>query len=165
MTAPKMTPTAATRNSKLSTLELGFLATWELKYGLSWRPVQQHRFAAPDRKWRFDFSWPAQKVAVELNGGGFGRQVICHKCHAKVMHRLKDGRWRQVRVGGGHSTVAGQDADNEKINEAIRRGWRVLRYTTKQLETRPVQIAEEVFALLHTVEQRVAEKQRGLFTE
>lgn len=52
----------------------------------------------PVRKWRFDMAWPAVKLAVEI-----------------------DGR-------GRHQTVVGVRRDTEKINEAIKLGWRVLRF-------------------------------------
>lgn len=64
-------------------------------------PVRQHRFAPP-RRWRFDFAWPDQMVAVEIDGLVYG------------------GR-------GGHQTVSGVMADCEKYEAALRLGWRVYR--------------------------------------
>jgi very-short-patch-repair endonuclease len=55
----------------------------------------------PQRKWRFDFAWPAQRVALELDGG--------------------------AAVFGRHSRPAGMRADNEKLNTAQVMGWVVLR--------------------------------------
>ncbi len=52
----------------------------------------------PERRWRFDFAWPDIKLAVEI-----------------------DGR-------GRHQTVVGVRNDCEKLNEALRLGWRVLRF-------------------------------------
>lgn len=52
----------------------------------------------PTRKWRFDIAFPSVKLAVEI-----------------------DGR-------GRHQTIAGVRADYEKMNEATRLGWRVLRF-------------------------------------
>ena len=62
--------------------------------------VAEHRFH-PTRQWRFDYAWPAHKVALEIDGasGGYGR----------------------------HSRPGGMRADNEKINTATAMGWRVLR--------------------------------------
>jgi|SRR6476661_203659 len=60
-------------------------------------PAREFRFHAT-RRWRFDFAWPAIKLAVEI-----------------------DGR-------GRHQTVTGVRSDCEKANEAIRLGWRVLRF-------------------------------------
>jgi very-short-patch-repair endonuclease len=58
---------------------------------------REYRFH-PTRKWRFDFAWPAYKVAVEI-----------------------DGR-------GRHQTVDGVRKDCEKHNEAVILGWAVLRF-------------------------------------
>lgn len=52
----------------------------------------------PVRRWRWDICFPSQKLAIEI-----------------------DGR-------GRHQTVAGARSDSEKHNEAVRRGWRVLRF-------------------------------------
>lgn len=52
----------------------------------------------PTRKWRFDFAFPSVKLAIEI-----------------------DGR-------GKHQTISGVRADCEKANEAIRLGWRVMRF-------------------------------------
>lgn len=61
----------------------------------------------PTRLWRFDIAFPEQKVAIEI-----------------------DGR-------GRHQTVDGVRKDCEKLNEAARMGWRVLRFpATDRLKAR-----------------------------
>ena len=55
----------------------------------------------PHRKWRFDLSWPDQRLALEIEGGVF--------------------------VRGRHSRGAGFRSDCEKYAEALIHGWRVLR--------------------------------------
>ena len=70
------------------------------------QPEREYRFDAK-RRWRFDFAWPAQKVAVEVDGG----------------------TW----TGGRHTSGAGFAADIEKLNAATTQGWRVLRYTTTMI--------------------------------
>lgn len=70
--------------------------------------VREHRFAAPDRKWRFDFAWPSRKVAVEVEGG--------------------------IYANGGHNRGAHIESDAEKISTAAALGWRVLRVTGKMIE-------------------------------
>lgn len=72
-------------------------------------PVAEHRFH-PDRKWRFDYAWPAAKVALEVEGG--------------------------VWIQGRHSRGAGMIADMQKYNTAAAMGWRVLRVTPEQLTSR-----------------------------
>ncbi len=69
------------------------------------RKFQKEYKFHPKRKWRFDFADPANKVAVEIDGGVF--------------------------AGGRHTRGAGFRADCEKINAAAVLGWRVLRYVDK----------------------------------
>lgn len=71
-------------------------------------PIQEYPFH-PTRRWRFDFAWPATKVAMEKEG------VIYNK------------------GGGRHQQKAGYEADCEKYAEALCLGWRVLRVTPKQI--------------------------------
>ncbi len=63
--------------SKKSKLEAQFAECAHL-WGLP-EPEREYRFAqeALGRKWRFDFSWPEYRVAVELDGGTWvrGRHV------------------------------------------------------------------------------------------
>lgn len=69
-------------------------------------PETEVRFAPP-RRWRFDYAWPLQKVALEVEGGAYTR--------------------------GRHTRGAGFIADMEKYNRATVMGWRVLRVTPDQL--------------------------------
>ena len=86
-------------------LPVGEIALWaQLKGQPGW--VREYRFAPP-RKWRFDFANPAIRLAVEIDGG------------------TGDHR---------HGTVWGREADNEKRNEAVARGWRVLVGSTEQAQ-------------------------------
>lgn len=63
----------------------------------------------PVRKWRFDFAFPAQKVAVEVQGGVF--------------------------VGGRHARGTGITSDCEKFSVAAGMGWRVLPVTPAQVKS------------------------------
>lgn len=72
------------------------------------KPVQEFRFHLT-RKWRFDFAWPDQKVALEVEGG--------------------------VWTGGRHTRGSGFIKDMEKYNEAAGLGWRVFRCTPQKLCT------------------------------
>ena len=84
-------------------------------------PETEYRFAPP-RKWRFDFAWPIERVAVELDGG--------------------------VYSGGRHTRGSGFVKDCEKLNAATVRGWRVLRYTTDMLQNEPETAIAQLRALL-----------------
>jgi very-short-patch-repair endonuclease len=70
-------------------------------------PVAEFKFH-PTRKWRFDFAWPAQSFAVEVDGAVF--------------------------VQGRHTRGVGVEADMEKFAEAMLAGWRVLRVSTNQVK-------------------------------
>lgn len=72
-------------------------------------PQAEYQFCLP-RKWRFDWAWVDQRVAVEIDGG----------------------QW--LANGGRHNT----DADRDKLNAAAALGWRVLRFSTQQLDTDPM---------------------------
>lgn len=103
-------------------------------------PELEYRFAEPvpgqrRRQWRFDLAWPLRKLAVEIEGGTFGRSVECHRCGVKVVRRLKSGKLMQVREGGAHNTGKGMREDMEKYNAAAHAGWAVLRYTPEMVRS------------------------------
>lgn len=68
--------------------------------------VREYRFAPP-RRWRLDFAWPELRVAVEVEGGLWGR--------------------------GRHVRPAGFAADCEKYNALVLANWRVLRFTPEMI--------------------------------
>lgn len=69
-------------------------------------PITEYRFAPP-RRWRFDYSWPAHSLALEVEGG--------------------------IWIRGRHSRGAGMLKDMEKYNRAALNGWKVLRTTPDKL--------------------------------
>jgi very-short-patch-repair endonuclease len=73
---------------------------------LDWRP--EYRFAPP-RLWRLDWTLPALKIAVEVDGG-------------------------QWAPGGGRH---GSDADRDKMNHAAAAGFRVFHFSPRQLTEDP----------------------------
>lgn len=104
-----------------SPLEEGFARLWRsLKPDLP-EPEREHRFNKT-RKWRFDFSWPEARLAVEIEGMAYG--------------------------GGRHQRREGFTRDAEKYRAAVNAGWRLLRYTSDEWKERPVQIIEEVGRVL-----------------
>ena len=64
-------------------------------------PEREYMFAKP-RKWRFDFAFPEQKIAVECEGGVF--------------------------TNGRHTRGSGFVKDAEKYNMAAALGWFVFRF-------------------------------------
>jgi tRNA(Met) C34 N-acetyltransferase TmcA len=78
---------------------------------------REHRFAKP-RRWAFDWAWPEAMVALEIEGGLYGRGRKCALC----------GR----RLVAGHTSIERLRTDMEKYNAASLLGWRVLRVTPEQ---------------------------------
>lgn len=69
--------------------------------------TREYRFDK-DRKWRFDFAFQLRKIAVEIEGG----------------------TW----INGRHNTGIGIEKDMEKYNFATAQGWKVYRFTSKQVK-------------------------------
>jgi hypothetical protein len=83
------------------------------------------------REWAFDYAWPDLKIALEIEGGGFGRYVVIQQGHERRKGKsipIKSGI--AIRFGGRHNTGAGLQADAEKYNRAAILGWLVIRATT-----------------------------------
>lgn len=88
---------------------------------------------APPRKWRFDMAWAGSMIALEIEGGTWGKRVICNHCHQPVTKTLKDGRQTPVRQPGRHNSGTGYRGDIEKYNEAQLLGYLVLRVTPEEV--------------------------------
>lgn len=69
--------------------------------------TREHRFH-PTRKWRFDVAFPSLLIAAEIDGAVWTR--------------------------GRHTRGAGFVKDQEKTNAAALLGWRVFRFTWKDVE-------------------------------
>ncbi len=147
-----------------SDLEVSFMRAWKLISGDYPYPKRQHYFH-PRRKWRFDFAWEAERVAVEVEGGVFSVPVTCDSCGRHV-HRKNKRTERMERVYaamGRHTRGAGFHDDCDKYNAAAVLGWRVLRYTAKHLTDSPVQMVEQIQALLAEGAKAEVETQGDLF--
>lgn len=71
-------------------------------------PVPEYKFAvAHGRAWRFDWAWPSERVALEVEGGAW--------------------------IGGRHTRTGGYLKDMEKYNTAQVLGWIVLRCVPETL--------------------------------
>ena len=104
----------------MSDLEVFFLRRWHALVPGAPEPVSEYRFC--ERRWRFDFAWPEQKVAVECEGG--------------------------IWVRGRHTRGKGFEADCEKYNRATADGWRVFRCTAGMLKDGPAAFVEMVEAAI-----------------
>jgi len=96
-------------------------------------PSKEHRFHH-ERMWRFDYAFVDRRIAVEIEGGGFGRVVVCHQCKQPVKRFLKSGGTMLIREGMGHNTGQAIDRDHEKFNVAAKMGWRVFRFTPERIK-------------------------------
>lgn len=75
-------------------------------------PVREYKFW-PGRRFRFDYAWVNERIAVEIEGG----------------------IWTQ----GRHARGPGMLSDMEKYNQAAKMGWRVFRFTPRDLQNGCVQ--------------------------
>ena len=102
-----------------------FLALWGT---VNRGPIEvEYRFAPP-RRWRFDYAWPPEKVALEFDGG----------------------QW--VAQGGRHN----RDSDREKLLEAAALGWIVLRISNQQWAVDPWKCIDYVERALEARDEWVA---------
>lgn len=102
-------PRAAYQVKGMSNLEAHFLWLWR-NLGDGSEPEREWRFH-PTRRWRFDFAFPDEKVAVETEGGAW--------------------------VKGRHSRGKGFEADCWKYSTAAAMGWAVLRFTDTMMGQEP----------------------------
>jgi very-short-patch-repair endonuclease len=83
------------------------------------KPETEYRFHPP-RRWRFDFAFPDQKIAIECEGG--------------------------IYSGGRHVRGAGFQADVVKYNQAALDGWTLLRFTGEMIRNgSALKTIEEIF--------------------
>lgn len=97
-----------------------------IKYGPKKLAVFQREYRfCPDRRWRFDFAHELSKVAVEIEGiTWYGNRLSRHQNHR------------------------GYTNDLEKYNRAVELKWAVLRYTQRGLKEKPIQIIQQVTAVI-----------------
>lgn len=85
-------------------------------------PEREFRFSEK-RRFRFDFAWPKEHVAVEIDGGNW--------------------------INGGHNTGNGYQSGCEKLNLAATLGWTMLRFTGKDVTRKMPYAIETVCACLN----------------
>lgn len=137
-------------NEQGSELEITFERLWKSLARPFVEPVREFVFDS-HRAWRFDFAWPIQMVAVEIEGGTRGRPVICHACKVRVRSVGTSGQiGRELRIGGRHTRGGGYQSDCDKYNAATSQGWSVLRFTAADLKNRPIEVIELTQTLIKT---------------
>lgn len=80
---------------------------------------REYRFHSV-RQWKADFGWQEHKLLVEVEGGQYLHYV-----------KGKDGKPKKSR----HLSPEGYQNDCEKYNTAQVSGWKVLRFTTSQVQS------------------------------
>lgn len=107
----------------MSASELELALLFQVKAAGLPEPSQEYAFAQSiGRRWRFDLCWPAFKVAVEVQGGGW--------------------------TGGRHGRGAGLESDCEKFSTAAAQGWRLLPVTGAMIDDgRALQLIEQALGL------------------
>ena len=92
--------------------------------GMTFQPKFEQS-VCPNRKWRFDLAYLDTfngRVAIEIHGK----------------------TWRD----GRHTRGAGFARDREKMNAAVERGWKVLEYTTDQVERETDAVVKQIVRVL-----------------
>jgi very-short-patch-repair endonuclease len=87
----------------------------------------------PGRKWRIDYAWVSERMAVEIEGGLFSRTLTCHRCKEQVMTRDKNGEMRVFKFGGAHSSSRFK-SDIMKYNHLSLEGWTLLRFEPEGIQ-------------------------------
>jgi very-short-patch-repair endonuclease len=81
-------------------------------------PEREYRFH-DKRRWRFDFAYPDDKIAIEVQGGIWAR--------------------------GAHARGTGLERDYEKLNAAQMLGWSVYQFSRKVIDSgEAIEILEKV---------------------
>jgi len=98
------------KQSDKAKLENSFHSHWVLMFGDLPEPVRQHPILNPEtnRHFKLDFAWVEEKLAVEIQGGAWGK--------------------------GGHNTALGQAHDYARHNYLTRIGWRILYFNSPMLK-------------------------------
>jgi hypothetical protein len=82
-------------------------------------PEKEYRFD-PERKWRIDYCWPDQKLAVEIEGGIYGTGQPCPVCKRRSV--------------GAHTSIERLKSDLEKYDELAIAGFWLLRFMPEDVE-------------------------------
>ena len=127
---------AQSKKDKAHVFKFYWLAIGDNQYSLS----EELTGIVPGRRYRVDFAFEEQRLAIEVDGGVYGFSF----------YNKKTGQHERRR--GGHSSVTGQLRDMERSNLLTLHGWRILRFTPKQLEQDPHVCIELVIKTLEMIE-------------
>lgn len=145
-----------TNNLKKDELERAFDTQFKALGSDLPKPTAHYRFH-PSRKWEFDRAWAEHLVATEIEGGVYGRKIVCHKCGEVQRARKKDGSLGAIiRPSYGHASFSRFKTDAEKYNEAAKLGWLVLRFIREDILGDPFSMVETIRFTLEVRRWRVS---------
>lgn len=123
MTEPKPIYVTDAEAAEMSDLERAWQTHWR-RYTPSYLPEGERNYRFTERKWEFDFAWPGQMVAVDLQGG----------------------LWQQTRTGRGkgHAHPKRISEDCTKANDAVTLDWAFFHFTADMLRDDPQRCVEMV---------------------
>ena len=111
----------------------------------------------PTRQWRFDRAWEYHRVAVEIEGGVYGKPIRCQDCGTLVRGTKKDGSFgKEITVASGHRGFERFISDKEKYNEAAMLGWAILRFVREDILGQPFETVEKIRQALSLRQCRVS---------
>ena len=100
-----------------SNFEQKFHDLWKSHSGY---PIVHHHTVSLQRKWEIDFSFPKEKIAIELQG-----------------------------YGTGHLNYKGMQRDYHKHNDLILNGWLILYFMSADIRDEPRKTIETIERLLY----------------
>ena len=93
-----------------------------LRKSIRIEPLKEHKFYNK-RKWRIDYAWPEQKLAIEVEGG--------------------------IWINGGHNRGKIYKDNVEKYNELVLHGYDLLRFVPDNLLTYGIDTIIRWFQMHH----------------
>ena len=116
--ARKLRITPPGRKSRVATATVDFaMLCGKLGFPV---PMPEYRFCPP-REFAFDWCWPELRVALEKDGGIYGRGKACPVCKRRAV--------------GAHTSIQRLKSDQEKSNIAAIMGYCVLHARPEQFES------------------------------
>lgn len=131
------------QHARESPLEMAFDNAYA-RYGSDLPALEKHYRFHIIRKWEFDRALPDHMVAIELEGGAYGRPLVCHNCGTVVRATKGDGKPGRVITSAGAHQRGRFLSDMEKYNSAAELGWLVLRFSHDDVTGTPFETIDTV---------------------
>ena len=114
------------------------------KFELMWEAIGSPAYVTElqvveDRRFRFDYAWPDERVALELQGGIY------------------------LAGKGGHVAPKRFQNDCDKLNHAARAGWRTCKLATGMVTPENVQLVKDLVLAMRAAPEKWRWEQERLF--